>query len=96
MTLEGYFSIDNRRRGVLPKWPQPAARPRGAAIIGAFLAVDPDPVSAAANGLAFFGLAGETAETRATGPGTFRIHLLDALSTLTPKEIARRCRISED
>jgi len=66
------------------------------AIIGAFLAVDPDPVSAAATGLAFFGLAGETAGSRSAGPGTFMIHLLDALYTLTPEEIARRCRISED
>ncbi len=66
------------------------------AIIGAFLAVDADPVSAAATGLAFFGLAGETAGTRAAGPGTFMIQLLDALYTLTPEEVARRCRIHED
>ncbi|MBV5319053.1 MAG: hydroxyethylthiazole kinase [Desulfobulbaceae bacterium] len=65
------------------------------AIIGAFLAVDADPVSAAATGLAFFGIAGETAGTTAAGPGTFMIHLLDALYTLTPEEVARRCRISE-
>jgi hydroxyethylthiazole kinase len=65
------------------------------AIIGAFLAVDPDPVSAAATGLAFFGIAGETAGATAKGPGTFMIHLLDALYTLTPEEVEQRCRISE-
>ena len=65
------------------------------AIIGAFLAVDPDPVSAAATGLAFFGIAGETAGATASGPGTFMIHLLDALYTLTPEEVEQRCRISE-
>jgi hydroxyethylthiazole kinase len=65
------------------------------AIIGAFLAVDTDPVSAASTGLAFFGIAGEKAGTTATGPGTFMINLLDALYTLTPEEVARRCRISE-
>jgi hydroxyethylthiazole kinase len=65
------------------------------AIIGAFLAVDADPVSAAATGLAFFGIAGEMAGRTATGPGTFMINLLDALYTLTPDEVTRRCRFSE-
>lgn len=61
------------------------------AIIGAFLAVDPDPLSAAATGLAFFGVAGERAGAAATGPGTFMINLLDALYCLTPDEVAGRC-----
>lgn len=65
------------------------------AIIGAFLAVDVDAVSAAATGLAFFGIAGEMAGATATGPGTFMINLLDALYNLTPEEVTRRCRISE-
>lgn len=64
------------------------------AVIGAFLAVDPDPLSAAATGLAFFGVAGEKAGETAGGPGTFMIQLLDALYTLSPEEVARRCRIS--
>jgi hydroxyethylthiazole kinase len=64
------------------------------AIIGAFLAVDPDPVSAAATALAFFGIAGEEAGAQATGPGSFLVHLLDALYTLTPEDVAKRCRIS--
>lgn len=65
------------------------------AIIGAFLAVDNDPLSAAATGLAFFGIAGGKAGVTAAGPGTFMINLLDALYTLTPEEVAQRCRISE-
>lgn len=65
------------------------------AIIGAFHAVDTDPVSAAATGLAFFGIAGGQAGTTASGPGTFMIHLLDALYTLTPEEVEQRCRINE-
>lgn len=65
------------------------------AIIGAFHAVDPDSVSAAATGLAFFGIAGEIAGAKAMGPGTFMIHLLDALYSLTPEEVELRCRISE-
>ena len=66
------------------------------ALIGAFHAVDPDPVSAAATALAFFGIAGEQAGTTATGPGSFMIHLLDALYALTPEEVEQRCQISED
>jgi hydroxyethylthiazole kinase len=65
------------------------------AIIGAFHAVDPDPVSAAATGLAFFGIAGASAGKTATGPGTFMINLLDALYNLTPDEVQARCRINE-
>ena len=64
------------------------------AIIGAFLAVDPDPVSAAATGLAFFGIAGAMAGARAEGPGTFQIGLLDALYNLSPEVAAERCRIT--
>lgn len=64
------------------------------AVIGAFLAVDADPVTAAATGLAFFGIAGETAGEKATGPGSFMVGLLDALYTLSPEEVADRCRIT--
>ncbi len=66
------------------------------ALVGAFHAVDPDPVSAAASALAFFGLAGERAGALADGPGSFQIHLLDALFNLTPEELARECRIREE
>jgi hydroxyethylthiazole kinase len=60
--------------------------------IGAFLAVDPDPVGAAATALAYFGLAGEVAAESADAPGSFMIKLLDALYTITPEELQRRCR----
>lgn len=65
------------------------------AIIGAFHAVDPDPVSAAATGLAFFALAGEKAGALAAGPGTFPVHLLDILFAITPEELQQQCRISK-
>jgi hydroxyethylthiazole kinase len=64
------------------------------AVIGAFLTVDPDAWSAAATGLAFFGIAGEQAGDRSAGPGTFMINLLDALYSLTPEEVAGRCRFT--
>jgi hydroxyethylthiazole kinase len=63
------------------------------AAIGAFLAVDADPVDAAASALAFFGLAGEIAGERAAAPGSFMIALLDALYTITPAALRAGCRI---
>jgi hydroxyethylthiazole kinase len=64
------------------------------AIIGAFLAVDPDPVSAAATALAYFGLAGERAAFQAAAPGSFMVQLLDHLYTMTPAELHRDCRVA--
>ena len=66
------------------------------AIIGAFLAVEPDPVAAAASALAYFGLAGETAGREAAAPGSFKIRLLDALYTITPEQLESGCRITRD
>jgi hydroxyethylthiazole kinase len=63
------------------------------ATIGAFLAVDNDPLSATATALAYFGLAGEVAAETASAPGTFMIQMLDALYTITPKELRERCQI---
>jgi hydroxyethylthiazole kinase len=63
--------------------------------IGAFLAVDPDPVGAAATALAYFGLAGEVAARHAAAPGSFMIQMLDALYTITPEQLERGCRIKE-
>jgi hydroxyethylthiazole kinase len=61
--------------------------------IGAFLAVDNDPVSATATALAFFGFAGEVAGQSASAPGSFMIQLLDALYTITPDALREGCRI---
>jgi len=65
------------------------------AIIGAFSGVDPDPVSAAATALAYYGLAGQRAAADANGPGSFMIRFLDALYNLPPEELERDARISE-
>jgi hydroxyethylthiazole kinase len=66
------------------------------AIMGAFLAVEPDPLRAAASALAYFGLAGEMAARKAAAPGSFMIQLLDALYTITPEQLERGCRITSD
>lgn len=63
------------------------------ALIAAFAAVDPDPVSAAVSALAFFDVAGEKAAETASAPGSYLIGLLDALYTVTPEEVRRKARI---
>jgi len=65
------------------------------AIIGAFSAVDLDPLSAAATALAYFGLAGELAARTALGPGSFMTGILDALYQITPDDIVAGCKIVE-
>ncbi len=65
------------------------------AIIGAFAAVDPDPVTATATALAYYGLAGELAGKLSSGPGSFTVNLLDALHNLTPEDVKRGVRIRQ-
>jgi len=62
-------------------------------IIGAFLAVDPDPVTATATALAYFGLAGEKAATKSHAPGSFQIAMLDALYTIDEKQMKEGAKI---
>jgi hydroxyethylthiazole kinase len=65
------------------------------AITGCFLAVKPDePLEAAAEALAAFGVAGEDAAVGAKGPGTFHVGLYDALAGLDPATLDGRARIS--
>ena len=64
------------------------------AIIGAFLAVDNDPVNATATALAYYGLAGEVAACKSRAPGSFMIALQDALYTITPEDLKKGCKIS--
>lgn len=65
------------------------------AIIGAFLSVDSDPLTAAATALAFFGLAGELAAKNAAAPGSYMIALLDALYLVSPEQSEAGCMIEE-
>jgi hydroxyethylthiazole kinase len=64
------------------------------AVIGAFCAIDEDPVSAAATALAFFGLAGEIAAKNADAPGSFMIELINALYRITPEMLQQGCRFN--
>ena len=65
------------------------------ALIGAFLSVDTDPVSATTTALAYFGLAGERGAAHSKGPGTFQIALLDALFTINEEQVRKGVRIEK-
>jgi hydroxyethylthiazole kinase len=65
------------------------------AITGCFLAVKREqPLEAAAEALAAFGVAGEDAAHDAKGPGSFHVNLYDALAALDPATLDGRARIS--
>jgi hydroxyethylthiazole kinase len=65
------------------------------AITGCFLAAKPgQPLEAAAEALAAFGIAGENAAAGANGPGTFHAGLYDALFNLDADTLDRRAKIT--
>ncbi len=66
------------------------------ALIGAFVAVENDPLVATVGAVAFLGLAGEKAALQAKGPGTFKTTLLDILSALTPEEMGQGIKLREE
>jgi hydroxyethylthiazole kinase len=66
------------------------------ALTGCFLAAKPkEPLEAAAEALAAFGVAAEDAAAGAGGPGTFHARLYDALYALDPATLDERTRIEE-
>lgn len=65
------------------------------AITGCFLAAKPaEPLEAAAEALAAFGVAGEDAAREAKGPGSFHVGLYDALASLDPATLDERAKIT--
>jgi len=66
------------------------------ALTGCFLAGKPaEPLEAAAEALAAFGVAAEDAAAGADGPGTFHARLYDALYRLDPDTLDGRANIEE-
>lgn len=59
------------------------------ALVGAFLAVEPDPMLAATQAMAVLGVAGELAVKQSPGPGSLQLRLLDALYTLDQRALLR-------
>ncbi len=66
-------------------------------LIASYAGVTDDHLLAAAAGLVSMGVAGEAAFEKAgeNGLGSFRIALIDAVSRLTPAQIAQRAKIDE-
>lgn len=64
-------------------------------VVAACAAVEKDAVIAAAAALAAYGLAGEIAAEKAQGPGTFQVHLFDAVAGLTEDALRTGMRIEE-
>jgi hydroxyethylthiazole kinase len=66
------------------------------ALTGCFLAAKPEePLEAAAEALAAFGVAAEDAAAGAAGPGTFHARLYDALYALDPAMLDSRTHIEQ-
>lgn len=65
------------------------------AILAAGLAVEPDPFLAAVAGTSILNIAAEVAATRARGPGSFAVELMDALAALDREAIETRFRLEE-
>jgi hydroxyethylthiazole kinase len=64
------------------------------AITGCFLAARrEDPLTAAAEALVAFGVAGEDAAAEAKGPGSFHVALYDALANLDPETLDSRAKL---
>jgi hydroxyethylthiazole kinase len=64
------------------------------AVTGAFLTVQHDPLEAATQGLATFGLAGERAAARAAGPGSLRWQIVDELALLDEATVRAGVKIA--
>jgi hydroxyethylthiazole kinase len=63
------------------------------ALTGACVAVETDPVHAAASALVLAGVAGEIAAARARGPGSLQVELLDALAMLDGAALDAHARV---
>lgn len=57
------------------------------ALVGAFAAVEPNPMVAATAAMAVMSLAGERAASMSRGNGSMQMHFLDELYNLTPENI---------
>ncbi|HEX9484685.1 MAG TPA: hydroxyethylthiazole kinase [Gemmatimonadaceae bacterium] len=64
------------------------------ALVGAFVAVNDDALSAAAAALAVLGVAGELAAARSVGPGSLQMHLLDALYAMDERTLEQQAHVS--
>jgi hydroxyethylthiazole kinase len=90
--------IGPEKRGVLANGCEMMTRVTGmgctaTALTGAFLAVQSDPFLAGAHAMAVMGIAGELANLQSGGPGSLRLHFLDALHNLDESMVASSLRV---
>jgi hydroxyethylthiazole kinase len=64
------------------------------ALVGAALAVEPDPWKATAAALIAIGVAGEVAAARARGPGSFAAEILDAVYALDRATLLSKAKVN--
>jgi len=64
------------------------------ALTGAFAAVNPDALEAAAGAMAVMGICGELAAGQARGPASFELHFLDWLHLIGAREINDRLKVT--
>jgi hydroxyethylthiazole kinase len=65
------------------------------ALTGAFAAVNPSPLLAAAHAMAVMGICGEIAAEKSQGPGSLQINFIDMLYTLNESMIQNYLRVEE-
>lgn len=63
------------------------------AITGAFAAVNPVPLKAAAHAMALMGIVGEMTAEKSAGPGSFQLNFLDILYLIQESDIKRRLKM---
>ena len=59
------------------------------ALIGAFAAINPDPLAAATHAMAIMGICGEIAAATAAGPASLQVNLIDSFYNLDEEQISR-------
>ncbi|RSK26404.1 hydroxyethylthiazole kinase [Bacillus sp. HMF5848] len=64
-------------------------------VIGAFIAVEPNPINAAVAALTTYGVAAQLAAKQAPSPGSFQIQFLDQLSLLDSETVQQLASFSE-
>jgi hydroxyethylthiazole kinase len=64
-----------------------------ASLVASFAAVCSDHVTSSAAALAAFGIAGERAAQKTSGPYSFRTALMDEVAGLLPEDVIRQARV---
>jgi hydroxyethylthiazole kinase len=62
------------------------------ALSGAFAAVNPLPLLAAAHAMALMGIAGEIAAGKSAGPGSLQLHFIDTLFLISESDVKERLK----